>query len=83
VTARILAMIALLAAASMPARAFACSVCFAGRENTMLAFYGTAALLTLLPLTLFTVIALWLRRRIRSAASAPPARSFEFRPHRD
>jgi hypothetical protein len=69
--------------ASVPARALACSVCFAGREDTMLAFYGTAILLTLLPVTLFTVIAVWVRRRIRSAASPAPSRSLELRPRRD
>jgi hypothetical protein len=59
---------AAIAAAGLASPALACSVCFVGREQTLAAFYGTAVLLSLLPLALFGSLGFWLHRRIKAAA---------------
>jgi len=43
-----------------------CPVCFDSKEETRLAFMGTTALLTLLPLGLVGGVGMWIRRRYRS-----------------
>lgn len=46
-----------------PAYIFACSVCFVGKEGTMIAYYGTAIVLSLLPITMVGGLAFWVFRR--------------------
>ncbi|OGG94274.1 MAG: hypothetical protein A2508_02985 [Candidatus Lambdaproteobacteria bacterium RIFOXYD12_FULL_49_8] len=54
-----------LAATLLPWQAFACSVCFSGREDFLEAFYVTTALLIVLPPTLLGSIIYFIRRRIK------------------
>lgn len=44
----------------------ACSVCFSSTAETRWAYYGTTALMSLVPLLFVAAIALWLRRAARA-----------------
>ncbi|HJN78222.1 MAG TPA: hypothetical protein QGF58_30195 [Myxococcota bacterium] len=48
----------------------ACSVCFDPSEENRLAFLGTTALLSLLPLLLLAGSGLWIWRRVRQGNDA-------------
>jgi len=57
----------------------ACSVCFVGKEGTMEAYYGTAIVLSLLPLLMVGGLAFWVFRRYKqnsdlSEDNLPPNR---------
>jgi membrane protein DedA with SNARE-associated domain len=67
-----------LLGALVPGVAAACPVCFAGGNPRVLeTYYLTAVAMTVLPLLIVGVFALWLHRRFRDAAAAasetPPA----------
>ncbi len=63
--ARLLAS-ALGLAAMLPGRALACPICFSGKADVLPAYFGTAALLSLLPLALLGGILLWFRRHMKA-----------------
>lgn len=42
---------------------WACSTCFSAQEQSLLAYYGTTILLTLLPFGLLTAIGYWIYRQ--------------------
>jgi heme/copper-type cytochrome/quinol oxidase subunit 2 len=66
----------LLAALSLPAKVLACPVCSPGRDDaTQQAFFSMTIFMTLLPLTVFGVLAYFVVRRIRAAEAAD-----DFRP---
>jgi hypothetical protein len=67
--ARPLAAVAALIAVA-PARAAACPVCFSGTADVLPAYFGTAVLLSLLPVVLAGAILLWLRRTAGGAKAA-------------
>lgn len=70
-TSASLAILVLALVAVVPARSLACPVCFSAVNTSVLeTYYWTAALLTVLPFVLAGVFAVWLRRRLRSAAAA-------------
>ncbi len=46
--------------------AAACSVCFSSTEETRWAYYGTTALMALVPFLFVAAIAVWLRRSLRA-----------------
>ncbi|MBF0279853.1 MAG: hypothetical protein HQM13_18795 [SAR324 cluster bacterium] len=46
-----------------PSLSLGCSVCFVGKEATMAAYYGTAIVLSLLPLAMVGALAYWVFRR--------------------
>lgn len=54
-----------LCAGLVPDTAAACSVCYAGAEESRKAFLLTTLLLSMLPLTMFGSLFWWLRRRFR------------------
>jgi hypothetical protein len=54
-----------LCAALVPDAASACSVCYAGAEESRKAFLLTTVLLSMLPLAMFGSLFWWLRRRFR------------------
>ena len=56
----------LVAAILAPAPAIACAVCAGGNPANRFAFFMMTIVMSLLPLTLFTVAFLWLRSRIRA-----------------
>jgi len=56
----------LVVAMLVPAPAFACAVCAGGNPANRFAFFLMTIVMSLLPLTLFTVAFLWLRSRIRA-----------------
>ena len=61
------ALVATLVVAMLaPAPAFACAVCAGGNPANRFAFFMMTIVMSLLPLTLFTVAFLWLRSRIRA-----------------
>ncbi len=66
----LLDLVAALAVAALvitPQVASACAVCTAGRDDeTVAAFLGTTAFLSVLPLALIGGFVWWLRRRIRA-----------------
>jgi len=64
-----------LVGAWVPSPALACSVCFWGKSNSMVAYVGTAVLLSLLPLALLGGIAVWIRRQVRAGGRPPRGRS--------
>ena len=74
-------MIAGLVAAALlvlvPDVALACAVCFDPREENRLAFLGTTAFLTLLPLGMVAGAGVWLRRRARELDGEGPDRPEE------
>ncbi len=49
-----------------PGSAAACSVCFSSTSDTRWAYYGTTALMMLVPFLFLAGIALWLRRAARA-----------------
>jgi len=53
-----------------PAPAFACAVCAGGNPANRFAFFMMTIVMSLLPLTLFTVAFLWLRSRLRARGSS-------------
>ena len=63
---------ALLAVAA-PGPALACSVCFAGKEDTLIVYLGTALGMSLLPLALIGGLGLWLRCRLRARSAREAA----------
>lgn len=50
----------------LPSSVWACSVCFASRGASLQAYYGTAVLLSLLPLAMFGGLFFWIYRRHRN-----------------
>ncbi|MAG33915.1 MAG: hypothetical protein CL908_23795 [Deltaproteobacteria bacterium] len=50
--------------------AAACSVCYSSSTDTRWAYYGTTALMALVPLAFVVSIALWLRRAARAREAA-------------
>jgi hypothetical protein len=54
-----------------PAVALACSACYYGRESELMAYVGTAVLLSVLPLALVGGIGLLLYRRTRAQGEMP------------
>ena len=62
-----------------PTVAHACPVCMAGERRTLMAYFGTAVLLSVLPFVLFGGMALWFVRQNRTrpagdaAVAADPA----------
>ncbi len=61
-------------AAALPEAAAACSVCYAGAEESRKAFLFTTVLLSLLPIGMFGALGWWVWRYVREveAASAQP-----------
>ncbi len=56
--------------------AAACSVCYSSTSETRWAYYGTTALMVLVPLLFVVTIGFWLRRASRAAhGRTPPAES--------
>lgn len=49
--------------------AWACAVCFVGKEGTMWAYYGTAIALSLLPIGMVGGLAYWFYRQYKQADS--------------
>lgn len=49
----------------IPARAFACSVCFTANGDTLLAYYGTTLFMIFFPLALIGAFVFWLYRQHR------------------
>ncbi len=60
---------AAIVAASAPASAFACAVCFDASAETRGAFLGTTVFLSLLPLAVIGLIVFWLYRAQAAAAA--------------
>ena len=61
---RILAPLLLLVSSLFVAdEAWPCSVCYAAQSSSLIAYYGTTLLLTILPLSLVTGLIWWLNRR--------------------
>jgi hypothetical protein len=56
-----------LCACLLPDSAAACSVCYAGAEESRKAFLLTTVLLSVLPLAMFGSLFWWFRRRFREA----------------
>lgn len=55
-----------------PGTVLACAVCFSASSGRVLATYVlTAAAMTVLPLLIVGGLAVWIRRRLRSAAEPP------------
>lgn len=57
---------------AVPKAALACPVCWNPREDSRLAFFWTAVLMSLLPLGLTGGLIFWLRRRIAAMSQALP-----------
>ncbi len=68
---RTLVASALAAIATMPATALACPICFSGKADALPAYFGTAALLSVLPLAMIGGIIVWFRRQTRIAHRSP------------
>ena len=66
-----------LSVLAAPAVATACPVCFAARNETLIAYFWTAVLMSLLPFGLIGGIGFWLYRSLctTNASSAPANRS--------
>ena len=65
-TSRIALLLALvLCAGLLPDAAAACSVCYAGAEESRKAFLLTTVFLSVLPLAMFGSLFWWFRRRFR------------------
>jgi hypothetical protein len=63
-------LIGTIVALVVPGVCLSCPVCFGGASERVLETYHlTAAAMTLLPLLILGVFALWLHRRFRAAAS--------------
>jgi len=60
-------IVSILFAAVLPMQAFACSVCFTGREDFLSAFYVTTALLIVLPPSLVGSFVYYFRKQNRLA----------------
>lgn len=58
-------------ATMVPDPALACAICFSGAEDTLVAFYTTALLLTLLPFALIGGIGFWFYRRTKARDPGP------------
>jgi hypothetical protein len=57
---------------ALPAIASACPACFgAASERVLHSYYGTALVLTLLPLVLLSGFALWVARQLRASVLVP------------
>ena len=65
---KITCMIGTILFVFLPYNAFACSVCFSGKEETLFAYYLTTAILTFLPLALLSSIGYWLYRKQKQVA---------------
>lgn len=72
IAARRIVPLVVLAVLTLPEVLHACPVCFDARDENRLAFLGTTAFLSLLPLGLVAGIGLWLRRQHREAELSPP-----------
>jgi hypothetical protein len=59
-----------LCAGLLPEAAAACSVCYAGAEESRKAFLLTTLFLSVLPLGMFGALFWWFRRRMREADRA-------------
>ena len=68
--------IAWLAIAALPDPAAACSVCYAGAEESRKAFLLTTVLLSLLPLGMIGTFVWWIWRRMREAEASNHALPF-------
>jgi hypothetical protein len=62
--------LAWFAVAVLPDAAAACSVCYAGAEESRKAFLFTTVLLSLLPLSMIGALAWWVWRNARDVDSA-------------
>jgi hypothetical protein len=67
-------MLALLTA---PAVANACAVCVAGQRRALMAYFGTAVLLSVLPFVLFGGVAWWFFRQTRKMTGSEYATGVE------
>lgn len=63
------AILGALLGVAAPGTALACAVCFAGKEETLVMYLGTALGMSLLPLALIAGLGLWLRRKLRARAT--------------
>jgi heme/copper-type cytochrome/quinol oxidase subunit 2 len=61
-----------LAIAALPESASACSVCYAGAEESRKAFLLTTVLLSVIPLAMIGALAWWVWRHARDAERADP-----------
>lgn len=56
-----------LITATLPLQAFACSVCFSGKEDFLEAFYLTTAMLIVLPPSILGTVIYFIRRAVKKA----------------
>lgn len=52
-----------------PSTVFACAVCFTAKEETLNAYYGTAILLSILPLAMVGGLIFWVHRRYKDVST--------------
>jgi hypothetical protein len=64
--------LAWLAIAAVPESALACSVCYAGAEESRKAFLLTTLLLSVLPLAMLGALGWWLWRHAREVEAEQP-----------
>lgn len=52
-----------------PSSLLACSVCFTAKEETLNAYYGTAIMLSILPVAMVGGLVFWVRHRYKNVST--------------